>query len=447
MGTTWFIMDSEKESKLWKNGVFIFDTSAIGALYGLIPSSQEVMMGILNKFADRTWIPAQVLYEYMKNREKMIMNPCEEHCQNPKAVINSGLIDSFDTYLMDFENEDFHPNMSTEALDKLKAFRDELNNILKEVKKIIKKEHSKQINRITKIKEDDKILDAINNLPHGNPFMVSDVLEIIKEGELRYRNTIPPGYMDSGDKKGTQIYGDLIIWKEVLLYAKDNKKDIIFVCDDVKEDWYIADEKKKLFTPRHELLKEFHDVTGKECWIYPLRFFIEKLEQYHKSKEILPLFRGLDAIKASLENSEKKHLMKTLSTDSFLVRCDNCGNSIEVVSDDIDWEWECLGGDERSMGTENQYIAEHDIDCPNCGNEVHITFNVWEYPVGAYNYSDIEIDGGTLETDFDFQDKAKPIFEEDEVVCYKCGRHGSVGEEGLCSECLDEQERILTSDD
>lgn len=348
---------------------------------------------------------------------------------------------------MDFENEDFHPNMSTEALDKLKAFRDELNNILKEVKKIIKKEHSKQIDRITKIKEDDKILDAINNLPHGNPFMVSDVLEIIKEGELRYRNTIPPGYMDSGDKKGTQIYGDLIIWKEVLLYAKDNKKDIIFVCDDVKEDWYIADEKKKLFTPRHELLKEFHDVTGKECWIYPLRFFIEKLEQYHKSKEILPLFRGLDAIKASLENSEKKHLMKTLSTDSFLVRCDNCGNSIEVVSDDIDWEWECLGGDERSMGTENQYIAEHDIDCPNCGNEVHITFNVWEYPVGAYNYSDIEIDGGTLETDFDFQDKAKPIFEGDEVVCYKCGRHGSVGEEGLCSECLDEQERILTSDD
>ena len=447
MGTTWFIMDSEKESKLWKNGVFIFDTSAIGALYGLIPSSQEVMMGILNKFADRTWIPAQVLYEYMKNREKMIMNPCEEHYQNPKAVINSGLIDSFDTYLMDFENEDFHPNMSTEALDKLKAFRDELNNILKEVKKIIKKEHSKQIDRITKIKEDDKILDAINNLPHGNPFMVSDVLEIIKEGELRYRNTIPPGYMDSGDKKGTQIYGDLIIWKEVLLYAKDNKKDIIFVCDDVKEDWYIADEKKKLFTPRHELLKEFHDVTGKECWIYPLRFFIEKLEQYHKSKEILPLFRGLDAIKASLENSEKKHLMKTLSTDSFLVRCDNCGNSIEVVSDDIDWEWECLGGDERSMGTENQYIAEHDIDCPNCGNEVHITFNVWEYPVGAYNYSDIEIDGGTLETDFDFQDKAKPIFEGDEVVCYKCGRHGSVGEEGLCSECLDEQERILTSDD
>lgn len=195
-------MDSERESKLWKNSVFVFDTSAIGALYGLIPSSQEVMMEILNKFADRTWIPAQVLYEYRKNREKMIMNPCEEHYQNPKAIVNSSLIDNFDIYLKDFENEDFHPNMSPEALDKLKAFRNELNNTLKEVKRIIKAEHSKQKERISKIKENDKILDAIDILPHGNPFISSEILEIIKEGELRYRNSIPPGYKDSDEKKG-----------------------------------------------------------------------------------------------------------------------------------------------------------------------------------------------------------------------------------------------------
>lgn len=440
-------MDSERESKLWRNSIFVFDTSAIGALYDLIPSSQEVMMEILNKFADRTWIPAQVLYEYMKNREKMIMNPCEEHYQNPKAIVNSSLIDNFDIYLRDFENEDFHPNMSPEALDKLKAFRNELNNTLKEVKRIIKTEHSKQKERITKIKEDDKILDAIDNLPHGNPFIISEIFEIIKEGELRYRNSIPPGYMDCSGKEGTQIYGDLIIWKEVLRYAKDNKKDIIFICDDVKEDWYLTDEKKKSFTPRHELIKEFNDMTGQECWIYPLRIFIEKLEKYHKDKEILPLFRGLDAIKASLENREKRHLMKTLPVDSFLVKCDNCGHSIEVDGDDIDWEWECIGGEERSMVIENQYIAEHYIDCPECGNEVHITFNVWEYPVGAYNNGDIDIDGGTLETDFDFQYRANQIFEDDEPVCYKCGRHGSVGVEGLCSECHEEQERILASDE
>ena len=447
MDLHWLIMDSEREASLWKNGVFIFDTSSIGALYGLVSSSQEVMMEILLKFTDRTWIPAQVLYEYMKNREKMIMNPCEEHYQNPKAVVNSSLITNFDTYLKDFENEDFHPNMSREALDRLKVLRDNLNDTLTEVKKIIKEEHSKQKERITQIKEDDNILNTIDSLPHGNPYGFIETLEIIREGEMRYRNTIPPGYMDCREKKGTQIYGDLIIWKEVLQYAKNSKKDVIFICDDVKEDWYIADEKKRSFTPRHELIKEFYDVTGQNCWLYPLRIFIEKLEKYHNDREILPLFRGLDAVKASLENREKRHLMKTLSTDCFLVKCDNCEHLIEIDGDDIDWDWECLGGDERSMGTENKYTAEHYIDCPKCGDEIHNMFNVWEYPVGAFNYSDIEIDGGTLETDFDFQDRAKPIFEEDEEVCYKCGRHGSVGEEGLCSEYMEEQEQILTSDD
>ncbi len=70
MKSNWVTMDSERESRLWLNGVFVFDTSSFGALYGLIPSSQDGMMEIINKFADRTWIPGQVIYEYLKNCEK-----------------------------------------------------------------------------------------------------------------------------------------------------------------------------------------------------------------------------------------------------------------------------------------------------------------------------------------------------------------------------------------
>lgn len=440
-------MDSERESRLWLNGVFVFDTSSIGALYGLIPSSQDVMMEIINKFADRTWIPAQVIYEYLKNREKMIMNPCEEYYQNPKGITNSNLIAVFDAYLKDFENEDFHPKMSDEALDKLKEFRNSLDNTLKDVKKIIKDEHAKQKERIAKVKEADKILDAINNLPHGTPFVISDVLEIIKEGELRYRNSIPPGYKDSETKKGTQIYGDLIIWKEVLSFAKDEKKDIIFICDDVKEDWYICDDKKKQFTPRHELLKEFIDITGQDCWIYPLRKFIEKLEKYNKDNEILPLFQGINAIKASLENQERRQKIKMTSSDELLVTCDECEQMFDVDLSSLEWDWECIEGNERSMGVENHYTSEDDIECPHCGNNIHLTFNVWEYPEGAYNNSDIEIDGGDLDSDVDFEDYMPTLLEEEEDVCFKCGRHGAVGNDELCSECLEEQERILTSED
>lgn len=447
MKRNWFTMDSVRESNLWQNGVFVFDTSSIGALYGLIPSSQHVMMDIINKFANRTWIPAQVIYEYLKNREKMIINPCEEYYQYPKEITNSNLISTFDTYLKEFENEDFHPKMSDKALDTLKELRNRLDNILRDVKKIIKDEHSKQRERITKVKEEDKILNAINNLPQGVPFVISDVLEIIKEGELRYRNSIPPGYMDCKTKKGTQIYGDLIIWKEVLNFAKNKKKDIIFVCDDVKEDWYISDEKKKQFTPRHELLKEFIDVTGQDCWIYPLRNFIENLEKYNKDNEILPLFQGINAIKASLENRERRQKSKLTSDNELVVICDECEQMFDVDLSELGWDWECIEGNERSMGLENHYTSEDDIECPHCGNDIHLTFNFWEYPEGAYNNSDIEIDGGDIDSNVDFEDYMPPLFGVEEDVCFKCGRYGAVGNEGLCSECLEEQERILTSDD
>ena len=252
--------------------------------------------------------------------------------------------------------------------------------------------------------------------------------------------------MDKDQKKGTQIYGDLIIWKEILQYASNEKRDVVFICDDIKEDWYICDDKKECFTPRHELLKEFHDTTGQFCWIYPLRNFIDKLEKYHNDKEILPLFKGLDAIKASLDNKERRQKLKLLPSNSILVECDECEHIFEVDLDELVWEWDCVDVDERSMGSEIQYSSEDDIECPHCGNNIHLTFNVWEYPMGAYNYSDMEIDGGNLESKVDFFDYMPQLRDEEEVCC-KCGRHGSVGMEGLCRECQEEQERIITSDD
>jgi len=448
MNNYWFIINSEREAKLWQNGVFVFDTSSICALYGLIPSSQKAMVDILDKFNNRIWIPAQVIYEYLKNREKVIMNPCNEFYQSPKAIFQSNLITQFNDFLKCYENEDFHPCMSQEVLTKLKEYRDTLDRTLKKIKTLIKDEHSKQKSLIEAIKQNDIILKSISNYPQGKPFVFSEIIDIVREGELRYRNLIPPGYMDLKEKKGTQIYGDLIIWKEIIRFAVEQKKDIIFICDDVKEDWYITiDKNNREITPRHELIKEFRDSTGQNCWIYTLRNFISKLEEFHKEDDVLPLYHGLEAVKASLDNKEKKTLIKSMPVDNLLISCDKCGHLIELNGNDFEWSWDCIGGDERSMGSENEYVSEEEVSCPECSNDIHLRFKVWEYPVGAYNYSDIDIDGGTLESDYDFHNRIQFISEVDEEVCFKCGRHGSVGIEGLCKECMDEQERILTSDD
>lgn len=65
-----------------------------------------------------------------------------------------------------------------------------------------------------------------------------DIYNWCKEGEKRYKNNTPPGFCDAKNKDGVQKYSDLIIWKEIIRFAENNKKNILFVTDDVKSDWW-----------------------------------------------------------------------------------------------------------------------------------------------------------------------------------------------------------------
>ena len=90
------------------------------------------------------------------------------------------------------------------------------------------KEIKKQEAEIKSLNDDDTLLTAFEeNIKVGPESSFSDVMEIVSEGELRYKFEIPPGYMDLKDKIGTQIFGDLIIWKQILSHAKNINKNVI----------------------------------------------------------------------------------------------------------------------------------------------------------------------------------------------------------------------------
>ena len=59
----------------------------------------------------------------------------------------------------------------------------------------------------------------------------------LQEGQIRYDNLIPPGFRDSA-KVGEAKYGDLFVWKDIIAIAKEKNTNIIFVCNDTKEDWW-----------------------------------------------------------------------------------------------------------------------------------------------------------------------------------------------------------------
>ena len=108
-----------------------------------------------------------------------------------------------------------------------------------------------------------------------------DLIKIYEEGKERFDKKIPPGYQDLINKKEKgqrHIYGDLIIWKELIKEIKKTKKQIIFVTDDRKEDWW-SKHNGKTIRPREELIKEFYKETGIRILIYQADVFIKYAKQ------------------------------------------------------------------------------------------------------------------------------------------------------------------------
>jgi hypothetical protein len=97
---------------------------------------------------------------------------------------------------------------------------------------------------------------------------------IRKEGEDRYSRRAPPGYKDAKkDGADGDRFGDLIIWKDLISKARSKQRPLIFITDDVKEDWWHVHHGRKL-GPRPELFEEFRLAAEQDFHIYELGQFL-----------------------------------------------------------------------------------------------------------------------------------------------------------------------------
>lgn len=222
-------IDAATEEQLWKDAVIVFDTCALLNFYYISAAHQEVMADILKYLSARIWLPAQVVYEYYKNRESVILKPIAENYRD-KELQGNHLVDDLKSYIAQWEREYYHPIITGASLKSIKEALDIIEPKIAEIKTTVAKEYQAKKNEIKGIKDKDAIEKAVKTLAHGSPFPFSKVMEICKEGAFRYANQILPGYKDAETKEGVRQYGDLIIWKEILQYASLQKCDII-ICN------------------------------------------------------------------------------------------------------------------------------------------------------------------------------------------------------------------------
>ena len=164
--------------------------------------------------------------------------------------------------------------------------------------------------------------------------------EIYKEGKARYKQKIPPGYEDEKNKPEPDRYGDLVIWKSVMEHAKKQKKSVIFITDDVKEDWWRFALKNDRIGPRAELIAEFKEVASQSIWVYVSEEFLSRARKYQladvskdtvkeikraaKNRKAASLLTGLQYQEPFIQNviakivaDQKKHREEIFKSLSF----------------------------------------------------------------------------------------------------------------------------------
>ncbi|PUE64151.1 PIN-like domain-containing protein [Arcobacter caeni] len=281
---------SENEfKKLWNECIFVFDTNTLLNMYRYRRDTVDKYFEVLSelKIKNKLWIPNQVGFEFYENRITVISN--YEKSYDAILDILKTTKDSIDK---DYKN---HPFLDWEELK---------GNIDKGLESVIK-DISKKKQSHPKLLDKDDILEKINNLFNscvGECFDDKKLIEIKKDGEIRYSKKIPPGFKDA-KKDDDKKYGDLILWKQIIEKAKVTKKPIIFISGDVKEDWWLEKDGKRIM-PLPQLKKEIYDEAEVDFHIYTADRFLEYYQQEYPKQSIDKIF--IDEVRKIRELEEKK---------------------------------------------------------------------------------------------------------------------------------------------
>lgn len=80
-------------------------------------------------------------------------------------------------------------------------------------------------------------------------------------------------------------------------------------------------------------------------------------------------------------------------SSSLSIKCSNC-NCVNTYSPE-DFELE-TSADSRNMGSEIHHSWTIDAQCNSCNDDISVSVEGWEYPIGVLNYTDQSVIGGDI---------------------------------------------------
>lgn len=274
---------------IWQSATFVLDANILLNMYRYPEEARKQLITVLQNIATRLWVPYQAALEFQRNRLTVIAEQKKRFSDVRKVLESSktGMISEFENLHLKKRHSSIQPD------ELITAINEQIRNFLSKLEQL----ESNQLSVIDRdlIREN---LDLLLEGKVGDPFSQEEINKIYQEGEIRFKNEIPPGYKDQ--KKETENksdvfsyggivyhrkYSDLVLWKQIICKAKkDSIQSIIFLTDDEKEDWWwiIESQGKKKIGSRPELVDEIAREAGTNF------FYMYNSEQFLKySKEYL----------------------------------------------------------------------------------------------------------------------------------------------------------------
>lgn len=270
-----------------KDCALIFDTNLFSQLFKIFPTARkEFYSWIDDRIVEkRVAIPNWAVNEYTR---RYITNRLADYVGEHAKLKNVGDdLQRMESFLKMYVDDDMLKGTSYSSKA---AYFTDWDNIISCLKKV-----TSAIRPVTDyISElNDEIRDRFGKVVmESNIHSISS--SIFYEAEARRENQVPPGFEDG--KKDNNKYGDLVIWKEILLHCeKRGIKKAILITNDGKKDWVYKPQKRTFHTkiinnedyqladPR--LVDEFYSATSsEEFWIINFSTVVQSLWSKHNDK-------------------------------------------------------------------------------------------------------------------------------------------------------------------
>jgi hypothetical protein len=298
----WYPKSATEAAALWDTAIFVPDANVLLHCLRHPAPVREELLRLFDALKESLWIPYQVGLEFHRNR----------------LDVELGAQDAYEALMRD---QDTVLEKARERLRQLRAHP--TISVAKELAALdmFAGDFRGRMLAAQTAHPVQEIADAVARLTQllngriGEKWKPEQLAAVKREGEDRYSKKTPPGYKDAKKDSGEfDKFGDLIIWKDMIAKAKSDKRAVIFISDDAKEDWWWIHKGRKL-GPRPELIEEFRAESEQDFHIYEfgqfLRFAAERFPE---------IKAGVDQVEKSLQDDERARRRQSEAAEAIETR-------------------------------------------------------------------------------------------------------------------------------